>query len=87
MNAPPNEARLLVVGTEQALERSEQSQHFATDDARRKAEATLIAQFALAGFELRRLDGGGWLVSRWNLMRELDQAALAQFAQRIGAQP
>jgi hypothetical protein len=58
---------------------------FATEAARRKADATLIALFALAGFELQRLDADTWLVHRWDLSRELSQAELAQFAQRVGA--
>lgn len=35
-----------------------------------KNDATRVACAALAGFQLRRLADGAWLLSRWNLTRE-----------------
>ena len=50
-----------------------------------KDAATLIAHAALAGFDLRRLANGRWLVLRWNLTRELaDTAAVRAFLARAG---
>jgi hypothetical protein len=63
-----------------ATDTIERPQH----SAAKAADATLIAQFAPAGYELRRLDSGAWLVSRWDLSREMTQAELAHFAQRAG---
>jgi len=54
------------------------------DSATSKHDATLVALFALAGFELRRIDADSWLVCRWDLSRELSQAELAGFAQQVG---
>lgn len=39
-----------------------------------KGETTLVAVAAIAGFELRKLADGRWLVQRWNLQRELADA-------------
>jgi hypothetical protein len=40
------------------------------------------------GFELRRLDSGALLVTRWGLARELpDLEAVARFAERVGVLP
>ena len=48
--------------------------------------ATLTARLALAGFAVHRLDGGGFLVSKWNLTKHCpDLRALAGFAQQVGA--
>ena len=50
-----------------------------------KVETTLIATAALAGFDLRRLEGGRWRVSRWNLTRELaDAGAVRAFLASAG---
>lgn len=50
-----------------------------------KDDNTLIAVAAIAGFELRKLAGGGWLVQRWNLRRELrDTDAVCSFLSAAG---
>ncbi len=50
-----------------------------------KLRATWPALAALAGYELRRLADGRWLVSRWNLSRELDETDVPGFLQQVGA--
>jgi hypothetical protein len=40
--------------------------------ASEKRDDTLVARAALQGFELRRLADGRWLISKWNLQRELE---------------
>lgn len=51
-----------------------------------KDDATRVALAALAGHELRKLADGTWLVTKWNLQRELkDDAAVDAFLQRLGA--
>lgn len=50
-----------------------------------KPVSTLVARLALAGFQVHRLDGGGYLVCRWNLSRHCpDMRTLAGFAQQLG---
>jgi hypothetical protein len=43
-------------------------------DAQRKADATLIAEFALAGVELVKLADGTWLAQRWGMFKPLATA-------------
>ncbi|MDP1650390.1 MAG: hypothetical protein Q8M01_19615 [Rubrivivax sp.] len=51
-----------------------------------KTDATRVAYAALAGFELRKLADGRWLISKWNLHREIaTDAELDEFLQRVGA--
>jgi len=59
----------------------------ATADAERmeKLRKTWPALAALAGFELRRLADGRWLVSRWNLSRELDDSEVEDWLRTAGA--
>ncbi len=53
--------------------------------ANTKRLATLSAHMALAGFELHVTASGTFIVSRWNLARELhDLAAVQAFARRAG---
>ena len=48
-------------------------------------EATLRAELLQQGHHLHQLAGGGWLVSRWGLCRELpDLRAVRQFARQVG---
>ena len=55
---------------------------------RDKGAATLIALAALAGFQLRKLADGRWLVQRWNLSRELaDADAVRNFLSTAGVRP
>lgn len=50
-----------------------------------KALATIRAQFALHGFEVRDSIAGGWLVCRWGWARHcLDLAELLRLLQKIG---
>lgn len=81
MDAPNMEAPGQAQG--QSEERTE---ILAESTARRKADATRIAKAAMRGHELRRLADGTWLVSNWNLSRELaDDAACDAWLQRVGA--
>lgn len=55
---------------------------------RRKRVETLTACLALKGFELRQLAGGAWLITKWNLTRELGGPGLEAvevFAAQVGA--
>lgn len=53
-----------------------------------KDDATRVALAALAGHQLRKLADGTWLVSRWNLQRELaDDAAVDEFLRQVGVLP
>lgn len=36
-----------------------------------KADATLVAEFALAGIELVKMGDGTWLASRWGMFKPL----------------
>jgi hypothetical protein len=52
---------------------------------RSKRTATLLAQFALKGHVVHRLEGGGFLVCRWGLVRACrDLEALEGFARQMG---
>ena len=58
----------------------------APDLAQRKRQANLQALLALKGHELRQQRDGSFLVSRWNLTRELrDLGAVESFARMVGA--
>ena len=50
-----------------------------------KRRSTWPAMAALAGYELRRLADGRWLVSRWNLSKELDEAEVPGWLRQVGA--
>jgi len=51
-----------------------------------KSDAIRVALAALAGYQLRKLADGAWLISRWNLQRELkDDEAVDEFLRRVGA--
>ena len=51
-----------------------------------KRSATIAAELALRGFELRRTEFGTYIVQRWNLSMELRTLDDVQsFAQQIGA--
>lgn len=54
-------------------------------DCAAKRAATLPALAALAGYELRRLADGRWLVSRWNLSKELDDSEVEPWLRQVGA--
>ena len=59
-----------------------------SDESARLAEkrrATLVAELALRGYELKRTAEGTFIVHRWGLTRELDCLdAVARFAQQVG---
>ena len=58
----------------------------ADDRAHQKRFATVQAQLALLGFVLRKLETGEYIVTRWQLCRELaDLDAVARFAVMVGA--
>lgn len=49
-----------------------------------KCQATLIAQFALRGFEVQQVSDG-FMVKRWNLSKHCpDLSALATFSRQVG---
>jgi hypothetical protein len=51
-----------------------------------KRLATWQARFAMRGFVLQALPGGGFTVTRWNLHKVLDNATdVETFAQQVGA--
>ena len=58
------------------------------DESARLAEkhhATLVAELALRGYELKRTGDGTFIVHRWGLTRALDSLdAVASFAQQVG---
>lgn len=50
-----------------------------------KQETNVIAQLALKGYATRRVEGGGFYVSRWNLAKFCrDLADLQTFAAEVG---
>jgi hypothetical protein len=59
----------------------------ATAEAERieKLRRTWPAQAALAGYELRRMADGRWLVSRWNLSKELAEDEVEAWLAQVGA--
>lgn len=55
-------------------------------NADRKAKAGLQARAALAGYELTPLADGGFVASRWGLLKALaDTADVEAFLRRVGA--
>jgi len=52
-----------------------------------KRQARLQAVAALQGVALHRLANGGWLASRWNLNRELEDAQIEAWLRQIGGKP
>lgn len=57
-----------------------------SDDDAAKALATLRALLALQGHRLYELAGGGYLVTKWGMTRELRHLqAVLQFAAQVGA--
>ena len=59
-----------------------------SDEARaaQKRFATLQARLALSAYVLRKIDGGGFVCSRWGMFRELqDLDAVERFAGLVGA--
>lgn len=56
------------------------------DTCNAKLTANWIAALAITGHAVHRLEGGGFLVSRWNLSRHCpDLRTLAEFARMVGA--
>jgi hypothetical protein len=82
--AAPNEEPPIAAGV-QGTTKTTSASDSATAAAERKADATLAAIAAMNGFQARKLDGGAWLISRWNLCKELpDRSAAAEFLRRAG---
>jgi hypothetical protein len=50
-----------------------------------KVESDRIARAALASYELRKLASGRWLISRWNLSKELADSDVDAFLKQVGA--
>lgn len=79
-----NSARLLP-GAEGRAKAHGASFDYIDDALDRKAFANARALAALAGVELLALPDGGYLVSRWNLSRELsDLQAVREWLARVG---
>lgn len=58
----------------------------AEERADQKRFATLQARLALRGYVLRKIDGGGFVCSRWGMFRELQNLdAVERFAGLVGA--
>ncbi|MCB1995329.1 MAG: hypothetical protein H6933_04840 [Burkholderiaceae bacterium] len=55
------------------------------EEARRKAWITWQARAALRGHQLRRMADGRWLAFRHGWSRELEEADVEAWLQRIGA--
>lgn len=55
------------------------------DEARRKAWATWQARAAMRGHQLRRLDDGRWLAWNHAWSRDMAEADIEAWLQRIGA--
>jgi len=61
------------------------SSDFASNDGHGKARATMTARAALAGCTLHELSGGGFLLCRWGMAKELpDLRAVAALLGRMG---
>lgn len=59
--------------------------YFANDDGNGKALATMKARAALCGCTLHELSGGGYLLCRWGMSRELPcLRAVGDLLRRIG---
>ena len=81
---PANERAIDFLRTEAPLDQ-QTPRNFASNGAERKAVATLTAQFAMRGYELRLLGDGSLLVARWNLVRPLANLKAAEaFLRQIG---
>lgn len=72
MNAPPE--MQTPGGNLASAEQTKDAAIVADAGCRDKEKTTLIAVAAIAGFELRKLSDGRYLVQRWNLTRELADA-------------
>ncbi len=75
-------------GQEQDDSRDSQASGYGTQaDAERMAVATMSAHAARAGCTLHELAGGGFLLCKWSLSRELpDLRAVAALLRRMGVQ-
>lgn len=73
-------------GQEQDDSRDSQASGYGMQaDAERKAVATMSAHAARAGCTLHELAGGGFLLCRWHLARELpDLRAVASLLRQMG---
>ena len=61
------------------------SSDFADDDGQRKALATMYAKAVQAGCTLHELSGGGFLLCRWGMAKELPcLRAVGDLLRRIG---
>ncbi len=81
-SAPRDGANVGRVGADQ---RSESPDRAAADDER-KALTTLQAMSAMVGCSLHQLDGGGYMICRWGLTRELsDLRTVGDFLRRLGS--
>ena len=70
----------------QGLSRTDEAQVILPADAVRKRFATLQAQLALQGFVLRKIEGDGFICTRWGMCRDLpDLTAVERFAAQVGA--
>jgi hypothetical protein len=74
-----------VLATPATAETNTEHAYFTADRSEAKQIATIRAQFALRGFEVRDSHVGGWLVSRWGWARHcLDLAELRRLLEQIG---
>ena len=83
--AAPNDEGPTVAGS--SLQGTTENEHLdcANDDALVKVRASLTAKLALLGYSLHQLSGGGYLVSRWDRTRHLnDLHAVSAFLRQVG---
>jgi hypothetical protein len=72
----------------QAMQGDQQKEHVnsAAKPTLSKADSTLLATAAIAGFELVKLADGTWLAHRWGLFKPLaDAQAVTAWLARVGA--
>jgi hypothetical protein len=67
------------------LEKITNDANSATADRRRKAQATLTAEFALNGYAVHQMTDGSFMVARWAFSQHCtDFKALLAFARKLG---
>ena len=83
--APTNDEARITATTVPGPKNQQTHTDSASNNAERKALATLTAQFAIRGYALHQLADGSLMVSRWNLSRALTGISAAQtFLAQVG---
>lgn len=83
--APTNDETRITATTVPGPKDQQTQPYSASNDAERKALATLTAQLAIRGYALHQLADGSLMVSRWNLSRSMaDLSAARAFLRQVG---